>query len=162
MNERVSPAEVETAELFLPELKCDHCGKAFKPRTNSGGKPQRFCSLDCRADFYAQCRQRGPTCNVGDTEDATPIAAEETPTTQVRPSTGVDYVPDDYEWKDDDVVLEEQKRTAIYWNIHGDAVIRQMGSYPDDDPYVVICRSNLFDFIDRLCDFAGIPSVGRR
>jgi hypothetical protein len=33
---------------------CEHCGKAFSPRRRSGGKPQRFCSPKCRADYHSQ------------------------------------------------------------------------------------------------------------
>ncbi len=34
---------------------CTWCGTAYEPRDN-GGKPQRFCSKDCRHDFFAACR----------------------------------------------------------------------------------------------------------
>ncbi len=34
---------------------CTWCGTAYVPR-NNGGKPQRFCSKDCRHDFFAACR----------------------------------------------------------------------------------------------------------
>ena len=42
---------------------CEHCGGDFIPRTGSGGKPQRFCSPDCRTAFHERQRsQHGPTC----------------------------------------------------------------------------------------------------
>ena len=34
---------------------CNWCGTEFEPRSN-GGKPQRFCSKDCRQGFFAACR----------------------------------------------------------------------------------------------------------
>ncbi len=34
---------------------CTWCGTEYEPR-NNGGKPQRFCSPDCRRDFFAACR----------------------------------------------------------------------------------------------------------
>ncbi len=34
---------------------CTWCGTAYEPRTN-GGKRQKFCSKDCRQDFFATCR----------------------------------------------------------------------------------------------------------
>ena len=37
---------------------CEWCGNSFAPRTN-GGKPQRFCSGDCRKQFHAACRLWG-------------------------------------------------------------------------------------------------------
>ncbi len=34
---------------------CLWCSAGFEPRA-SGGKPQRFCSKDCRVDFHAAAR----------------------------------------------------------------------------------------------------------
>ena len=34
---------------------CTWCGTEFEPRSN-GGRPQRFCSTDCRHGFFAACR----------------------------------------------------------------------------------------------------------
>ncbi len=34
---------------------CKWCGNSFEPRGN-GGKPQRFCSKDCRENFNTACR----------------------------------------------------------------------------------------------------------
>jgi hypothetical protein len=44
---------------------CDQCGEPFEPRSKSGGKPQRFCSPECRAAFHTQPQrgQRSPTCD---------------------------------------------------------------------------------------------------
>jgi hypothetical protein len=44
---------------------CDQCGEPFEPRSKSGGKPQRFCSPECRAAFHTQPQrsQRSPTCS---------------------------------------------------------------------------------------------------
>jgi hypothetical protein len=41
-------------------------------------------------------------------------------------------------------------------------VIRQLGEVHEDDPFVVICANNVDEFLDRLCDIVGVPSVGRR
>lgn len=73
--------------------------------------------------------------------------------------------PDDddaarFNWNDDEsIVLEEQPRTAIYENPNGDIVIRQY-AWPDDDDTVIVCRSNLMKFVDRLTEVAGVPSFG--
>lgn len=32
---------------------CAHCKSQFEPRRNTGGRPQRFCSDDCRRDFWS-------------------------------------------------------------------------------------------------------------
>jgi len=52
------------ADLFGHQPKCDQCGKPYEPRSKSGGKPQRFCSPECRAAFHKQPQrgQRSPTC----------------------------------------------------------------------------------------------------
>jgi hypothetical protein len=164
MNQQLllTSAVIESVVSADPERLCENCHQPFKRREKSGGKAQRFCNPECRFAFHAQRGQR-TGFHVGVSEASiTPPASKESGTAgDAKPSTGVDYVRDDYEWKDDDVVLEEQKRTAVYWNIHGDVVIRQMGSDFDDDPHVVICRSNLLQFIDKLCDLAGILSGGR-
>jgi hypothetical protein len=57
---RVDPAS------FFDDNKplCDQCGEPFEPRSGSGGKPQRFCSSECRTAFHnePQRGQRSPTC----------------------------------------------------------------------------------------------------
>ena len=35
------------------EARCDCCGNLFTPRSQSGGKPQRFCSIECRRVLWA-------------------------------------------------------------------------------------------------------------
>ena len=44
----------------------------------------------------------------------------------------------------------------------GGLVIRQQGSWPDDDEWVVIAESNISRFVDELTDICGIPSAGKR
>ena len=39
-------------------MNCEWCETAFEPRSN-GGSVQRFCSKDCRLDFYTACRNWG-------------------------------------------------------------------------------------------------------
>jgi hypothetical protein len=59
-------------------------------------------------------------------------------------------------------VLREQRQTAIYWNPDGDLVLRQRADWDEEnDPYLVISANNLQDFIDAICDMAGIGSAGR-
>jgi hypothetical protein len=44
---------------------CEQCGGKFSPRAASGGKPQKFCSPQCRTAFHADAQpnvsQRSPT-----------------------------------------------------------------------------------------------------
>lgn len=70
---------------------------------------------------------------------------------------------EEFDWNDDDIVLREQRCTAIYWNPAGDLAIRQGADWDEsDDPFLVIGANNVQDFIDRLCDVARIPSAGKR
>jgi hypothetical protein len=58
-------SRVDPASLFDDNKpRCDQCGEPFEPRTGNGGKPQRFCSSECRIAFHnePQRGQRSPTC----------------------------------------------------------------------------------------------------
>ena len=137
----------ETAELPLG-TQCARCGKTFKPRSGSGGSPQRFCSQDCRLAFHSegQRAQRRPAC--GDFPVVTVAAPGKSP--QNAPEQILDF-----DWSDtESVVLTEQPETAVYWNPHGDLVIRQRRRR-DDDPIVIVTRSSLPQLIDKLTDMAG-------
>jgi hypothetical protein len=61
-------------------------------------------------------------------------------------------------YSDDSVLLEKQLRTAVYLNQHDDLVIRQEADYRDNEVFIFIARQNIMEFIDKLCDIAGIPS----
>jgi hypothetical protein len=70
---------------------------------------------------------------------------------------------DDFDWAhDDSVVLRHQPGVAVYINQRDDLVIRQEGQYhPDEDVFIYISPNNIQDFIDKLTDICGIPSVGK-
>jgi hypothetical protein len=78
--------------------------------------------------------------------------------------TGSPSVPDeDFDWSCDDVVLREQRKTAVYWNTVGDLVIRQERTWDEnDDPFMVIAAGNVQEFLDAICDRVGIGSAGRQ
>ena len=80
-----------------------------------------------------------------------------------EPSTRAPEDESKFDWSDDDcVVLQDQARTAVYLGQSGHLVIRQERQWDqDDDTYVLIAPHNIADFIDRLTDIAGIPSVGK-
>jgi hypothetical protein len=68
--------------------------------------------------------------------------------------------PEVFDWNDvDGFVLAEQAETAVYWNPKGDLVIRQR-HWHDDDSLIFISKTNVDEFVDKLCDVVGIPSVG--
>jgi hypothetical protein len=145
---------VETTPENQNSKICERCGEAFVPRLKSGGSPQRFCSQDCRLAFHSkpQRGQRSPACS------ALPAVIDPLEPKSPSDAPGANS---DFDWNNDTecVVLAEQRQTAVYWNPSGDLVIRQR-AWPDEDPYVVISKSSLDEFIDKLCDVAGVPSVG--
>jgi hypothetical protein len=115
MNEQIS-LDIDTA---LP--LCEHCQKPFEPRAGSGGSKQEFCSGTCR-----KARHKGDAG--GDAENK-----PEPPTFKPAP---IQDDANEFSWNGDDcVVIPRQAAIAVYFNLHGDLVIRQEGHYgPDEDP----------------------------
>jgi hypothetical protein len=143
-----------SADLLGHQPKCHQCGKPFEPRSKSGGKPQRFCSPECRAAFHTQPQrgQRSPTCSA----PTLPAVVSPNQRTNQRPPQRILR-----DWSDDSVVvIREQPETAIYFNPAGGLVIRQRNGW-DEDVYVYINAPLIDTFIDKLCDVVGIPSAGR-
>jgi hypothetical protein len=136
-----------------PNFKtCEQCQLQFAPRSKSGGRPQRFCSPQCRGAFHSGAnvsQRRSPHVGLP--------AIIETPVAKQPPNESTAFV---FDWNGDDVILAEQQAVAVYWNPRGDLVIRQQ-AWMDDDSIVLIAKNNVAEFIDKLCDVAGIPSVGR-
>ena len=152
-----------------PAPICEQCSQPFAPREGSGGKPQRFCSADCRTAFHSENRQRdqrAPTCSEVIDQPATPIAEPVSVETRAKLAALIEKhsePADDFDWfKDDSIVLEEQPAIAVYTNPRNAIVIRQRATFPEDDMFVFIATHNLMTLIDRLCDMAGIPSAGKR
>lgn len=54
---------------------CEHCGEPFDPRAHTGGKAQRFCSPEHRAEYHAQRRQH-KSPHVGAGEQSAPEIAD--------------------------------------------------------------------------------------
>src|SRR3954453_13463608 len=99
---------------------CEHCGKPFTPRKGTGGKPQRFCSTECRLAFHADAQrgQHSPTCSA-----ATTLAAPKVPSE----AKAAQWDDDGFDWFDHSsespVVLPEQQAVAVYFNRNGELVI---------------------------------------
>ena len=156
-----APPDVAPA---LEALRSESCGAAFTPR-KTGGKPQRFCSPECRQAFHdANVDQRGS--NVGNADQrGTNVEANvgqrgerstmQTPPAAVeqRPSQSAtsDHGNDDDDPFDGSVVLPEQAAIAIYRNPRDELVIRQR-RWPDDDVCIFISPGNEQRFLDALCD----------
>ena len=143
--------------LFNPDVDsplCEQCNKPFTARSGSGGKPQRFCSTECRTASHSsqQSSQRqNDDQNVG-----------KTPTLETLGTSPQQDTTDDFDWSGENVVIREQPATAIYFNPEGALVIRQKAAYPDNDPFVYIGADHIEAFLDKLCDVCGVPSVGKR
>jgi hypothetical protein len=115
--------------------------------SQSGGKPQRYCSAECR---------KAPKA----TGNPLPVEQDATPTVAPEPPKQDGEVVD-FDWSDPRLTtIEEQPQTAIYINASGSLVIRQC-RYPDDDAIVIITRGALDDFLEKVTDVGGIPSFGR-
>lgn len=124
---------------------CEHCGTAFKPRKGTGGRPQRFCSTECRTAFHteAQRGQRGPTCSAQTTLPAVQQPPAVSPTPQ-------DQDGEDFNWaRDEDIVIRSQPAIAVYWNPRREVVIRRECEC-DEDQFVYVQPSFLPALIARL------------
>ena len=110
-------------------------------------------------------RQRSPACDAATEAAATPIA-EPTKATQEAAEAKLAAIlakqeEERFDWiTDDSVIVEKQLPIAIYLNRRNHVVIRQEAEYPDEDSVVIIAPQNIREFIIKLCDVAGIPSVG--
>jgi hypothetical protein len=125
MNEQVR-LDIDTA-LPLRE----HWQKPFEPRAGSGGSRQKFCSDTCRKPHH-----KGDAG--GDAENK-----PEPPTFKPAP---IQDDANEVSWNDDDcVVIPHQAAIAVYFNPHGDVVIRQEGHYgPDEDPNGSLSRRKIW------------------
>jgi hypothetical protein len=61
---------------------------------------------------------------------------------------------DGFDWASEDVVLEQQPKTAIYIDVRGCVVVRQERWYEDEDAIVIITRESLRTVIRRLQEIA--------
>jgi hypothetical protein len=152
--------EVELPLVPGLERICEQCAQQFTPRSHSGGSPQRFCSSECRVAFHnteGQRGQRSPAC-----ASVEPPLVPDSPPPKSPPAAFLKAPAFDW-YNDNTVVIKEQPATAIYFNKDNALVIRQRDPLDeDDDPYIFIAEHNISEFLDRLCDICGVPSVGKR
>lgn len=141
-------ARIERMNIDLP--KCPQCGEEFEPRQSTGGKPQKFCSPECRKASHATAV---PVPTSAPTSSPTPtVPPRPAPTSAWEPSPTPKQ--DDFDWSpedEEDIVLAGQRRTAIYRNTWDQVCIRQERDWnEDDDPYLLFDVKNVPVLIERL------------
>jgi hypothetical protein len=146
--------EVQSSSDFLQgklSKPCEQCGQPLKSRKHGGGSPQRFCSQECRTAWHSA--QRNPACTLESAIVDPPPKKPQTDSPAATPEAS-----EDFDWSNtNSVVLEQQPRTAVYWNPVGQLVIRQY-DWPDEDSCIVISKTSLDEFLDKLTEICGIPS----
>jgi hypothetical protein len=65
---------------------------------------------------------------------------------------------DGFDWNDEDTVLQEQPRTAVFLNA-GDGVVIRQQNWPDDDSSVVIQPQNAIRFVLAVLAAAGHDDI---
>jgi len=157
MNDLLTPALDDAEPIAAAELDpplCERCSTPFAPRKGTGGKPQRFCSEECRRQSHATAPTPSPGVG-GLAPEAIQQPPKQTPIHEPPD-------PDEFNWAtDDSVVLKEQPATAIYFNSRGQLVIRQERSWDrDEDSFIYFAPGNTQEFLDKLCDALGIQTMG--
>jgi hypothetical protein len=150
MNEAPAPELFATAGNPGQLPTCEHCKGPFERREGSGGRPQRFCSPACRRAFHAN------SSNVPTSPPTSP-SMDAVIGQVVAKYTGRGEPPEDPDWKwwgenRETIVLEEQPKTAVYWNQNDAVVIRQERSNDDEDTIVIVTKGNLRALINRLIE----------
>jgi hypothetical protein len=177
--EKINTAAVENTQENIPagsensqQKICQQCCRPFTPRKGNGGRAQKFCSTRCRKAFHNQdlvgntqevpnVRKHPPTSQrPTNVSDVGPVVGEDVGIAPPQPDEKPVADAEEINWFTDDcVVLYEQPSTAIYFNRVGALVIRQEGrDGPDDDPFIIIAKNNIEEFLDRLTDICGVPS----
>jgi hypothetical protein len=163
-----APTIAEDAARDATAPRCEQCSQPFNRRRASGGKPQRFCSPECRIAFHSENRQRdqqSPTCSAVTEPVATSLAEPPKATqeaAEVKLAAYLEKHPERDNNFDDSIVLEEQTSIAVYFDKR-ELVIRQLATWDrDEDTFIYIAPQNIAKFIDKLADLVGIPSVGKK
>jgi len=81
------------------------------------------------------------------TETQGELLPAETDSGAPAPAESIDC---DFSWRDtESVIIEQQPKTACYWNPVGQVVVRQDG-WPDDDAYLIFNLEHLPTLISAL------------
>jgi hypothetical protein len=142
-----------SATTELPEaptkVRCEQCGSPFEPRNGSGGRPQKFCSEQCRRSFHSLRTPTPPTPDVGNCVGPNQIPDEKPPIIRSPKSPPALDPLDDAKC----IVIENQLRVSVYLGKDNDVIIAEDGQYGRDDSCrICIAKHNLDLLIDRLED----------
>lgn len=146
-----SGGRVQKGSDMTEPKTCDQCGTPFEPRNGSGGKPQRFCSTECRLAFHAPAN----IPNVAQREE------EKHWVPMVMQPQDIEAAPaaSNFNWSSDDsIVLREQPAIAVYRNSIEGLTIRQERAWnEDEDTIVVIAPQGIAAFMAALSKVCGTP-----
>jgi hypothetical protein len=125
----------------------ENCHTSFEPRAGSGGKPQRFCSTDCRRAFNnAQRAPTPPTCIAPN-----PPAVPDSPQPKPAPAP----IGEDRCW-----VVPFQPRIECSATHDDEVEIEQISSiHSDENVRIHVARSNAVRLARNILFAAGFKSV---
>jgi hypothetical protein len=152
------PAEnAQASENNSEQRICLRCCRPFTPRQGKGGKPQLYCSTACRK---ANAVPNANPNAVPNTNDGANVGEDVGKDVGKDIGKEVEEDAEEFSWNDDDsVILQEQRRTAVYFNTRDELVIRQQADWNEEtDTVVIIAKNNIPDFLDKLTDTCGVPS----
>jgi hypothetical protein len=142
-------SRVDPASLFDDNKpRCDQCGEPFEPRTGNGGKPQRFCSSECRIAFHnePQRGQRSPTCIA-----STTLPAVIPP----KPKDAPQATPEDLCWS-----VPHQSRIECSATMDDEIEIEQLSPLGEsENTRIFVARSNAVQLARNILYATGFKGV---
>jgi len=168
-------AQVESGESRAEQgAECRHCHRPFTPR--APGKPQIFCSAECRRAFHDEPRPtEGAAIKRGQTRTletlpplpaqgngtknapaASPAAWHPAPGSAAARHLGLDRTTEAANERA--LVLAQREITIEHLDDTGEWVIRQKNP-PADDAEIFINDEAVNDFLENLTDAMGIVSA---
>lgn len=151
MNKHVEPAQLALPPAVETKL-CRECEKPFTPRSGSGGKPQVYCSDECkklydkrRGTYNPNAAQRGEASVGVVAAQALGVAPE-----PVKPAS---------EQKDEELVWEIPRQDEITFRKDGDSVLIEQTDGVGDSYSIRISLPNAVGFARRVLWAAGFDYV---
>jgi hypothetical protein len=161
------PTLADVVDALPDQLCCAKCGAPFTPRQGSGGRPQRFCTDDCRRQFHAGT---SPTLRAGVGADVGTASEQPPNRTRIPDNSKPDAAAlkppleeDEESWQNDETrVLHDQPETFLYINKLGQIVIRQIAEVFEDNPWVRIDADRAAAIAQRMTELAREAAAARQ